>query len=354
MLLCDVIGSLVSSRDSPGKLLGLPSNVIQDILESPSLRVTFEHAAECYQVLQGMDMGSRYILDKEVIVAATEVLCSRPHSLRDCLSVLRIPWSNAWVEWVEADRYNERLDRHMIDDNDKPRPKRVGFLVSADETGRRGTVQFFWNHPDAEMLPAISPLLLNFDFDQMGNTALKIPESIRAQSKLYKRWAHSDLEMSAIEEIDRTMGLEPSPQGMAFALNFADGNERVAAAVLENAHNDMSGEALSFISIMMIMTARNAVTSTPEERGKLNKARSKKGESLLLDHVHVRLRLNAEERLLLKSAGRGAGGERRGPRMHIVGGHPVRRQDKIYWRRTHFRGVGNGPAAVTRTVRVSL
>ena len=50
-----------------------------------------------------------------------------------------------------------------------------------------------------------------------------------------------------------------------------------------------------------------------------------------------------------------AGGSRKFPRMHMVRGHLVRRQDSVFWRSAHIRGgaVTEPPMPVTRRVRLA-
>ncbi len=356
MLLCDSIGRVAALAATPEKL-GLPRSAV---LQSTALRSTFHHINECHKVLT---QGTRYVLDRDVVTAATDVLLSRPSSIRDCLSILRVPWPVAWFEWLEEHRYTARSNLGLVHDNGKEVPHRIGFLITADETGRRGEIQFFWSHMEGEQpfpLPAVSPLLMRFDFDDWADEGLKIPEELKKESNLYQKYASNPKEVEAIEQIDRTVSLKTSKHGAVFALSFAEesGSQReaegAATAILENAKNDLSGESLSVLAMLMLITSRNGTVGVAEDRGKLNKARVKRGEPPLFDHVNLRLRLNAADRHAATQAGRSGSGDRAAPRAHMVSGHFVNRKSVIYWRRAHMRGAGGRPQATTRTVHVSL
>jgi hypothetical protein len=118
---------------------------------------------------------------------------------------------------------------------------------------------------------------------------------------------------------------------------------------------DVSGEGMHFIATVIVMTARNGTETTFEDRTKLNKARAKRGESPLNDHVVVHMRLSRAERNASPRIDAAAVGSRASPRFHAVVGHPVVRASQIFWRRAHARGYSSGrPAAITRTVQVSL
>jgi hypothetical protein len=85
---------------------------------------------------------------------------------------------------------------------------------------------------------------------------------------------------------------------------------------------------------------------------RLNQARLKAGRAPLLEHTEVSAPLLPEYRA---SGGRGGPEHvRRGPRLHHVRGHLVRRGSQLFWRVPHLRGSAHAGVVRTRTVTWTL
>lgn len=344
MLLCDLMGRISALRHQPARL-GLPFVPFH-------LAVAFD---ELDAVSSVVSASRRHVLEDEVIAAATGVVLSRPSSMRDCLSALRIPWRATWIEWNEAARLSTRTALGIVQENQKARPHRLGMLVEADEDGRRGTVRFAWSHAtETEMgshAPSVCPLALTYDFEKATDPAAELPPNLREGSAMYALWSKSPAEVQALDEMNRCFGFQPTPEGAATVCAFDESGMGSLKAMLDSSRDDLDGEALSFVAVLMLLLARGAVQEEPQDRTKLNKARARKGEPPLNDHLSVRLRLSASERRTAAAERAEAGGAAR--RMHAVRGHFVNRQGNIFWRRAHTRGLGMPPAPA-RTVVVSL
>lgn len=358
MLLCDRISRLADLAKAPRRI-GLPRGV-------EAMPAIVHQLAACSVFAKDLRRASvRYVLGDDVVEAATTVVTSRPVSIRDCTDSLRVPWPVAWVEWREAARIAARRAIGIAYDNGQDAADRLGFLVEAEPDGRRGRVRFAWSHPPGDWeseFPTFSPFAIRFDFDLVSDQSLPVPsEEVKRGSDLYRKWARSPEDLAALDGMNRAFSFEPSPEAPAVgaaleSVQAPKGNGFQSGpgidAALGALLKDVAPEGLPFVATMMLLTARNGVGTRPEERTKLNRARSRRGEPLLLDHVVASLRLGRAS----ASSASADGGDPRGlRRAHAVKGHFVTRSGIIFWRRAHTRGVGSGlPAAATRTVKVSM
>jgi hypothetical protein len=113
---------------------------------------------------------------------------------------------------------------------------------------------------------------------------------------------------------------------------------------------DVIPEILPFLSLMMLMTAVGGTQTRASDLARLNKQRAKKQLTPLLEHEVVHVRLDRRQAATLKGPYVGVPGGSRRP--HIVGGHFVRRGDKIFWRRAHMRGGTPGEAILGKSYAV--
>lgn len=314
----------------------------------------YEDQTRAFRDLSRRLSGSvRYVLADDVVTMSTDVLLSRPSSLQDVLGVLRIPYPSLWIEWNDDARRAARLHRDIVKDNGKDVPARLGFLVETDAEGRRGTATFCWSHErprTGPQPPAVCPYQIRFDFDAPPDAP--IPETDRMRIDSYRRWQGHARELAALDAISGIADLSLSDDGRRSLMTMATvtGAPEVARVLLASARDDLAGETLQIVSILMLLAARNGIERTPEDRTQLNRARRKRGEPELLSHVVATMRLSKGERRSLATGG-GAGVS---PRAHIVRGHYCVRGRTIYWRRSHVRAGQGGPPPAQRTVHVRV
>jgi len=359
LLLCDLIARHQAFRAHPEKL-GLPRGAG----EHPAIREQLDLAAAIAGLIA---CGPRFVLGDDVIAAGVQALMSRPRSLRDCTSVLRVPWPVAFIEWHEPTRIAARRALGVARDNGQDIAVRCGFVVEADDAGRTGTARLCWSHREESMGGAeilnVSPIWFFFDFGILG-TPFRQGDSIisqeqRRESDLFQKWARSPDDIEALVDMNRAFGQDGFGDAMRLATEQAKGSpspEAAIQAMYENMLSDVAGEALSLVAILILMTSRNGTEAAPgEDRGKLNRARAKRGEAPLQDHVVVHMRLGRAAKQAPRPSSSDGHSGRASPRLHMVCGHPLPRGDAIYWRRAHARGLASGRAAAdTRTVHVGL
>src|ERR1700704_584147 len=102
------------------------------------------------------------------------------------------------------------------------------------------------------------------------------------------------------------------------------------------------------LAFSLLLGARAALATRPVERSRLNKHRSTKNKPPLLDHIEVRCPLI--DQVADHSAATASAEFRRGPRLHHVRGHLVRRGYRVFWRTAHVRGRASFGKVHSRTV----
>jgi hypothetical protein len=104
-------------------------------------------------------------------------------------------------------------------------------------------------------------------------------------------------------------------------------------------------------AFLLMLSARNALPQRPIAIDKLNRARQRAGKLALLEHVDVSAPLYSSSNSCLAGL---RDVERRGPRLHHVRGHIVRRGAAVFWRVPHLRGSARLGQIRTRTVELSF
>lgn len=347
MLLCDRIRTTAALAGEPKKL-GFPASV----LALPYWQAMRKRLGNWVGEIGG---SVRYVLEDAVVATASEALLARPHSLVDVLGLVHVPYPCLWIEWTEAARLLAREAHGIAYANGKPVPHRLGYLIQTDEIGRRGIVKVAWNFKlggEEEVLPELCPFVLHFDFDRITDDSIPdaTPEQQQA-STYYARCRGDAVQTAAIHRLNRVAWIEADPNAQEMLCHsFGDRTSAEVDQVLASSFEDVSAEGLFLLAILTLLAARNGVEMRQESRAGINKARRKRREPELLDHQIAYLRLTAAERAAVRTPGTGHGAPKR---AHIVRGHFVRRSDKVYFRRAHWRG-GAGGAAAIKIVKVSL
>jgi hypothetical protein len=104
-------------------------------------------------------------------------------------------------------------------------------------------------------------------------------------------------------------------------------------------------------AFLLMLSARSALPQRPIAVDKLNRARRRSGKALLLEHVEVSAPLYSSSTASVPGL---RAPERRGPRLHHVSGHIVRRGAAVFWRVPHLRGSARLGHVRTRTVELSF
>src|SRR4029077_13069535 len=168
-----------------------------DAIKNPPLRGYTELAAK----LIGCP---RYILDAKATRTVVELNLGRPKIMREAMQHCAVPYPRLWVEWDDADRQRlrDRFNEPLAYAELRPMPGRVGFLVEADPTGRRGRVIWAWTTPGSE-IPNVGAIEARFDLDVVH--PLDQDRVIGLQrGNLVRLWEGNPVQIEALFDIWRT------------------------------------------------------------------------------------------------------------------------------------------------------
>jgi len=290
---------------------------------------------------------TRYSLSDDLVGLCTALAYSKGARTLACADLLHVPGERVWIEWCEApwikelNRYGFRSGAQCA----QPVGRRGAFIQSSPQ-GRRGLIKSFWAHGDSELDVLASSMEAYFDFDTEVGEDPAAPDGLSG---------------SAIGVFDRAAG-NADILRRCFRFRY----ERSWQSYYEEAQlstcqaDSITRHALGTIAIdipvilafLLLLATRPGLPRRALMLERLNQARTKSGKTPLLDHIEVSSPLLPEYR---SCGGEGAASyPRRGPRLHHVRGHLVRRGSVLFWRVPHLRGNARSGIVRTRTVTWTL
>ena len=267
---------------------------------------------------------TRYVLMDDVTRACGTMIIEQPDLLVACIDLVRVPASGLWLEWC-----NHRLHPDPAVAA-KDQPQRAGMLIHADESGRRGSIQSFWEERGVGAVR--SPTMMYFDLDGAPDLS---------------QVAGSDVTLAPLLALTRTT-LEPA---WARYYRGTTSDPVSYAAALRSMYSCSWKDFLIAMSFSLMLSMRGELDFAPSALTRLNEARRKHNKAPLLNFVEVGASLFDAPHGQHAVGSTGGAGSRNGVRVHHVRGHFVRRNQAIFWRRTHLRGdmaLGIAPARITR------
>lgn len=286
---------------------------------------------------------TRYSLSDDLVGLCTALAYSKGSRKLACADLLHIPAERVWIEWCEAPWINElkRYGFRSGPEYGNPTGRRGAFIQSSRQ-GRRGLLKTFWSDGDDEFGAFASSMEAYFDFD---TEEAEEPAAPDGQTRL-------------------TIGVVDRAGGHADILRrcFRFRYEKSWRDYYEQAHlsaaqdHTIARHALGTIAIdiplilafLLLLATRPGLPRRPLMLERLNQARMKSGKVPLLNHMEVSSPLLPEYHPC--GGGGTQGHTRRGPRLHHVRGHLVRRGAQLYWRVPHLRGNARSGVVRTRTV----
>lgn len=247
-----------------------------------------------------------------------------------CLDLMRVPAPQMWMEWDETERLSIARGYRTSADGGA---HRAGMLVQASESGRSGSIQTCWNSQDAEGAIDVAPVVIRFDLDDptysRGGGESCIDLSRVADSKLSAVLSH--------------LRFEVRPDWVSYY-------RRQSPRAL---HQTLIQCALPFgldFNLLMALTLLLDADAGPfrhhaVDRSGVNRRRMAARRPALLDHIELISVLGRRNQLHCLDHE-----QHHVRRMHVVRGHLVRRGDRVFWRRAHWRGSIEAGVVSTRTV----
>jgi len=288
---------------------------------------------------------TRYSLSDDLVSLCTALAFSKGARTLACADLLHVPGERVWVEWCEAPWIKE-LNRYGFRAQHAQAVGRRGALIQSSAQGRRGLIKSFWANGENELDVLASSMEAYFDFDTEVREGPAAPDGRNG---------------SAISVFDRAAG-NADILRRCFRFRF----ERTWQGYYEQAQlstcqaNSIARHALGTIAIdipvilafLLLLATRPGLPRRSLMLERLNQARMKSGKTRLLDHIEVSSPLLPEYR---SAAGESlAAYPRRGPWLHHVRGHLVRRGSQLCWRVPHLRGSARAGIVRSRTVTWTL
>ena len=283
----------------------------------------------------------RYVLSDELARCATQLAFSDGDRLTSCLDLVRVPARTLWIEWTDAPRRAALAAVDALEVHGTGDAHRAGALMTASPNGRSGEIRTFWStHAD---LAYVSPVVVRFDLDGVCE------QGVPAEPVIGSGWATVTAPVeSGLGDFLEHLRFYFDAEWAAYYRTHCETRE-MRDAVLRGNLATCAFDPPMLFAFLLMLSARSALPQRAIGVDKLNRARHRAGKPPLLEHIEVSAPLYSSSPAG-PSAMRGA--ERRGPRLHHVCGHIVRRGAAVFWRVPHLRGSARLGQVRTRTVEL--
>jgi hypothetical protein len=283
----------------------------------------------------------RYVLADELARCATEMAFSDGDPLASCLDLVHVPAQSLWIEWIDAAREMELPATDADGLQWAATAHRAGALLKASPNGRAGEIRSFWS-TRAE-LAYVSPVVVRFDLDG-------IEQGGSADPVIGSGWATVTDREPGLDEFLNHLRFQFDAEWASYYRDRCQTREMRDAVLRRNLAACAFDPPMLF-AFMLMLSARSALPQRAIAVDKLNRARHRAGKPPLLEHIEVSAPLYSSSTASMPGM---RGSERRGPRLHHVRGHIVRRGAAVFWRVPHLRGSARMGQVRTRTVELSF
>jgi hypothetical protein len=296
-------------------------------------------AASCAAEVAGCPL--RYVLSDDLTRLCTEMAFSRGARHLACADLLHVPAEVLWLEWCTAPWHGalERCGFSRLIGNEGGGGRR-GALIRSSPAGRRGSIRTFWTDGSESGVLA-SSMEGYFDFDTpagedpgppgpQGEPRIRVYDGECQDDDLLARCFRFGYEQSWSEYYTRGR-LSPVEH----------------AALRRHVLGTIALDIPVLLVFLLLLASRSSLPCRRETAERLNRARFRSGRTPLLDYIEARAPLPPE---CLGYSRTSPGGGRRGPRLHHVRGHLVRRGSTLFWRVPHLRGSAHSGRVRARTV----
>jgi hypothetical protein len=283
----------------------------------------------------------RYVLHDDLTALCADLAYSIGARTFECADLIHVPAQRLWIEWCNAP-WQRAIERYgfPLMNGACPLTGRRGALIESSADGRRGLIRTFWNNPiDQDVLA--SSVEAYFDLDTLPGEE---PES-------------PDRRVNDAVVVCDPAVLGDDVLGRCFRFRYektwsdyyrrAEAPDIPGSALWRQSLGTIALDVPMMLAFFLLLASRTGLPQRRPELERLNSARRKRGRVPLLDHIEVRAPL-------LPDYGQSSYSQnhhtRRGPRLHHVRGHLVRRGSNLFWRVPHLRGSARSGVVRTRTV----
>ena len=284
---------------------------------------------------------TRYVLCDDLTRLCTALAYSKGARGLACVDLLHVPMERVWVEWREAAWLSElQIYGFQLDETQVRGSGRRGALIQASANGRCGWIRTFWSTGETDLDVVAGNMEAYFDLDtEQGEEPTPPDERNRAMMRVS---ANANHDADILRRCFR----------FRFEQTWADYYRRTAlppdqqAVIERHALGTIAVDIPVLFAFFLLLSTRAGLPQQMHALERLNRSRARAGKRPLLEHIEV---MSPILRTSYPRRGEESTG-RRGPRLHHVRGHLVRRGSQLFWRLPHLRGSARSGAIHTRTV----
>ena len=317
--------------------------IVEDTISKRQTRLT--GAADFSSAL--VACPTRYSLSDDLVGLCSALAYSKGARTLACADLLRVPGERVWIEWCEAPWINELSRYGFRASAQRAQPVgRRGVFIQSTPQGRRGLIKSFWAHGDNELDVLASSMEAYFDFDTEAGAHPAAPDGRNGLAiSVFDRAAGNADILRRCLRFRYERSWESYYEQTRLSTCQAD-------SIARHALGTIAIDIPVILAFLLLLATRPGLPRRALMLERLNQARMKSGKTPLLDHIEVSSPLLPEYR---SSGGDSLASQgRRGPRLHHVRGHLVRRGSQLFWRVPHLRGNARSGIVRSRTVTWTL
>ena len=296
-------------------------------------------ASDCAPLLGCCPM--RYVLSDELTRLCTELAYSKGTQVLDCIDLIRIPSELLWIEWCDTP-WRETLRNYGFNhpDDEERTGGRRGVLVRSAPTGLCGSIRSFWNTGDTDQDIFASAMEAHFYLDAPTD-----PDTIVAPYPAVLRVSDQDIDRHSV--LTRCVHFAFEKSWESYYQCHSKGPDHYRELQI-HAAGTIAVAVPVLMALFLLLGTRTGLPQQLVDLSRVNRARTRAGRLPLLDHIEVCAPIMPDYHYA--GSTNDAPGVRRGPRLHHVRGHLVRRGRTLHWRVPHVRGKARWGSVRTRTV----
>jgi hypothetical protein len=289
---------------------------------------------------------TRYVLTDELTRVCAALAYSEGSRTLSLMDVIHAPSERVWIEWCEAP-WQQELSRYgfSVAAHDSHAAGRRGALLRSSPDGRRGFVRTFWSRGASERDIFASAMEAHFDLDSP-----RVPEESACTVPTHRTYRVVDDEVADAATLRDCFWFCFESSWASYYESSrlsAENFQRIATCALGTIAVDIP----LLLSFCLLLGTRASLPQRTSDLVRLNGCRVRDHKAPLLEHIEVDAPLLPDCR---ESSHDGGISTRRGPRLHHVRGHLVRRQNRLFWRIPHLRGSARAGKLKVRTVTWTL
>jgi hypothetical protein len=228
----------------------------------------------------------RLVLADDLTRCSTALAYAEGDRLSGCLDLVRVPSERLWVEWAESPRLEALSDVLETPIERAVSGGRTGVLISADASGRAGTMRSFWSTPDDGAQCAA--LLTDFDLNCPIRCWNPVDAIFKGES--------AGVCVSGEPAFDALLShirfrFDPAWLDYYRAANLTDDQQ---SAVLSTALGSTAFIVPMLFSLFLLLTAKGGAHRRAVNVDRLNHIRRLSGKAELLEHIEVSTSLGAQ------------------------------------------------------------